>query len=488
MKKKAKKRKIWIPIVIVAVILIVVIRLAARGNGNAAAVVNTALPIWGDLQESISTSGTVTSEEEKVYFAPVTGVLGEIRVEPGDAVKSGELLIGYDEEALQKNAKTAQLQQTMSVSGYESVMAEQSKSSAELSEANTNLAVLKQQIADWEAYLEKLTEQLNQNQRDTSSSLAEESFQLGIRAAELQKQLQSLDPASEEYAAVTEQLNEVNTAQSRNSYLQQVAASSSSDYAVKMQKEIDQVTRQLNEFKEYQAEMEAQKSASENAMLNTYDRQKYTADRDLSNMTYDQAMEDYEIASQGITADFDGVVMELSAVEGATVTEGMQLLTLANSRELKVSFDASKYDLEKLELGQKASVTISGNTYEGEISKINRMAQMNASGTPMVGVEIHLTDPDDKIILGLDAKIEIYTHKAENALLVPVEAVNADKSGDFLYVEENGVVVKKPVICGIASDIYTEILEGIDENARIIISSYTSVEEGMSVVAVPTAE
>lgn len=486
--KRSKKKRIWIPVVTVIVLGIIAFRIAAAGKGTAAAAVETITPVRGDLQESISTSGMVTSEEQKVYFAPAAGVLGEVCVTLGDAVKKGDLLVGYDQDALERTLQTARLQQTMSENGYESIMAQQSESAAKLKEADTNLTVLKQQITDWEAYLEKLTEQLNQNQRDTVNALTEEGFQLSVRAGELQKKLQSLDPSSEEYSTVSDELNEVSSAQSRNSYLQQIAASSSSDYAVKLQKEIDEVSKQLSEFKEYQAEMEAQKSASESSILNQYDRQKYSADKELSDMSYEQALEAYEIASLGITADFDGIVTELTAVEGETVAEGIQLLTLADSGNLKVSFQASKYDLEKLELGQKAVVTVSGSSYEGEVSKINRMAQLNESGTPMVGVEIHLSAPDEKIILGLDAKIEIYTHSTQNALLIPVEAVNADKNGDFLYVEENGIVVKKPVVCGISSESYTEILEGIDENTRIILSSYATIEEGMSVVSVQAAE
>ena len=49
--------------------------------------------------------------------------------------------------------------------------------------------------------------------------------------------------------------------------------------------------------------------------------------------------------------------------------------------------------MEKLRIGQKADITISGKVYAGEVSKINRMATVNASNTPMVGVEIHILEP-----------------------------------------------------------------------------------------------
>ncbi len=66
-----------------------------------------------------------------------------------------------------------------------------------------------------------------------------------------------------------------------------------------------------------------------------------------------------------------------------------------------------------------------------------------------------------------------------------MEAVNADRDGDFLYVAEDGIVTRRPVICGISSDTYTEVLEGITEEDQIILGSYTGLTEGMSVTVVP---
>ena len=47
------------------------------------------------------------------------------------------------------------------------------------------------------------------------------------------------------------------------------------------------------------------------------------------------------------------------------------------------------------------------------------------------------------------------------------------------------MVVRKPVTCGISSDTYIEILDGITENDQIIVTAYTSIEEGMAVTAIP---
>lgn len=479
---KKKKKKALVIIVVCFIIILIIIRLTACGGGTSkAAPVNTAAPIRGDVEETISTSGSVVSEEVKAYYAKVSGVIGEVKAAAGDVVKKGDVLVSYDMEQMEKQLKEASLQLTSSSSSYQSTMAGNTDKQSKLAEANQNLKVLDTQIADYEAYIKDLQSKLDKNQRETSQSLSDESYSLNSRSSRLEQELKAMDPTAPEYAAKAAELQDVASAISRNNYLQQIA--SSSDYIVKMQKEIADAQEKLAEFKEYKAEMQSQKNASEGAVLDSYQKQQFNANNEIANMTYEQVQENYQIAGEGVTAEFDGIVMDCTAMEGATVTGGMQLLTLANSNNIKVSILASQYDIEKMKIGQKADVTISGNPYQGEISKINRMATTGNSGTPMVGVEIHITNPDSNIILGMEAKIIVYTNKAENVLLVPVEAINADKDGDFLFVAENGVVVRKPVVCGISSDTYIEIKEGITESDQIILSSLTGVEEGMAVTA-----
>ena len=481
-KKKSKKKKIII-IVVVIVILFLILK-GCGGSKDVGAVVTTTNAFRGELQESVSTSGIVKAEKTKVFFAPIGGKLAEVNVAAGDAVNKGDVLISYDSEKLDSDFRQAALQQTKSNANYSGAVADSADNQAKLSEANTNISILEQQIADNKAYLKDLQSKLNQSQRDTTNALADEDYKLRRDITKLENEIAALDPNDTEgREAKQKKLNQKQSELSRNSYLQQIAGST--DYVSEMEEEIKNVQERIADYEEYKARMESQKNGSEAGVMDSYDRTAYEADKEMAGITYAEAERAYYESKSGLKAEFDGVVTEVSAVEGSTVAEGVQLLTLESSGEVKVSFNASKNDIEKLEIGQKAEVTISGNVYEGTVSKINRMAGVNESNTPMVGVEIHIDNPDDRIILGLDAKLTIFTHDVENALLIPVEAVNADRDGDFLFIVENGVVVRRPVTCGISNDIYTEIIDGITEEDSIVLSYFGSLEEGMAVTVMP---
>lgn len=47
---------------------------------------------------------------------------------------------------------------------------------------------------------------------------------------------------------------------------------------------------------------------------------------------------------------------------------------------------------------------------------------------------VHIDNPDDNLIIGLDAKLKIELGKKTDVLKVPIAAVNSDSKGDFVYV------------------------------------------------------
>lgn len=482
--KRKKKRKKAPVIIGIIIILFVVVRMVSCAFTPAQlAFVTTVTASKGDLQDNVSTSGTVESEEKKVIFSEVNGRIAQVNVQAGDAVASGDVLVSYDMEEMDKMLKQALLSQSKSDAAYKGAMSNNSENQAKLKEANTNLEILERQLTDYKAQLKKLQTELEDSQRTTGNGLAGESLNLSNQASKLEKELAALAPNSQEYADKVKQLEDIRGKQSENQYLQQIAGST--DYVAQKQREIEAVQEHITACEEYKAQMEAQKNTSEASIMDSYDKEQYDADNQMAAMSYEDAEADYNRAKAGVYAEFDGIVTECTVVPGATVTEGMQILTLENSSDVGVRFSVTKTDVAKLAVGQKVDVKIFDTVYEGEVSKINRMAEMNASGTPMVGAQVHIKNPDDKIILGLDAKLVIYTQSVEDALLIPVEAINADKDGDFLYVVENGVIVRKPIVCGISSDTYAEVLEGITETDQIVLSALTDIEEGMAVTAMP---
>ncbi len=468
--KKKKSKKI---IILLVVVVLVIGGLWACGNATANNVVNVVevtKPEKGEIEEIVSVGGVVQTEELKVYFSPVNGEILDVSVEAGDVVKAGDVLITYDTEAMADTLEQARLQYLSGNTSYNNTLSDGTDAQQKLAEANRNLTVLEEQIAAQKAYVKAMHEQLESVQTERSDVYEEKSLELQKLMIELQK-----DPIknSNAIAQVQMDMQELQHNASKVNRTEDLKAYEDS---------IEAEEEKLADLQEQKAEMEAQKQSAEMGTLSDFQKENLSVTEQLNLLNYENAQEAYDLATQGIVAAFDGIVTEVSVMDDMPVGESTQLLSLANNNAVMVKFSVGKYDLERIAEGMVADIEISGNNYSGTITKINKMAQTTNSGSTQVGAEIHIDNPDDKIYLGLDAKVKIHANKATDAILIPINALNADKDGDFVYVEENGVAVRKNVVTGISTTEMIEIKEGLTIEDKVITTSILPLEDGMAVM------
>ena len=464
--EKARKKKIIRRGVLGGVALVIVLffirnSLAAQSIGL---MVSTVTAVVQDVEQNLSTSGTVKSEETKTYFAPVAVKVGTVDVAAGDSVKKGQSLLQFDADALTEAKQMAQLKLQANEGGYNSSIHKNNKYIADLGEANVNLGVLEQQIADSENYVKELEQKIN----DKKAAIAHEGTLLQISLLDWSNQ-----PDSEEYLNL-QKLIQYNSYEQQNN--KEVAA---------WQKEIDIYQEKIAAYKEYRSEMKSQKSASEGGSMDSGSRCQLEANTEMEKLNNQDTLTALAEVENGMQSDFNGVVTEVEIVEGSTPQEGQKLLTVESTEKVKVEITVSKYDLDKIAVGQEAEINIAGKDYKGKVSKINRMATTNASGAAVVGAEVEIENPDQSIFLGVEAKVEVHMATATGVVTVPVEVVNADREGDFVFVAEEGMVKKKRVTTGISSDTDIEIQEGLTAGEAVIMTTGQELEEGTPVTVLP---
>lgn len=504
--KKKKVRRRAIAGVLAALVVAFFVRNSLMAK-NTAPVVSTVAVTVEDVEQILSTGGTVTSDEKKTYFAPISVEVGEVKVSAGDTVKKGDVLLTFNEKALSEAKQEAEYKLAANEGGYESSIHKDNQYIADLSEATTNLEVLDQQIAD----NENLLKEINKKIEDKKASWSYNGTNLDVSVLEWQSIVAEdeqnlayfkerrangkLEDYTEEEMDEMQRDLERQIENDKDTLLNIQIQGQYSGYEEQNNKEIRDLQRQAKEvedliasYKEYKSEMKSQKETSENGVLDQGSREKLEADTALEKLTNQEKLDDISGVEDGLKAEFAGVVTELEAVAGQPPTESGKLVTIESTEKVYVRMNVSKYDLEKIAEGQKADVEIAGNTYEGTVSKIDGMATKNDSGAMVVGVNVNIENPDENIFLGVEAKVYVHMAKAEGAVTVPLEVINSDREGDFVFVEENGVVAKRHITVGISSDSVSEITEGLSEGENVIMANGMELEEGMAVTAMPMQE
>ncbi len=472
-KKNKKKIKPWMVFTaIVAVGFLVLIGVMLKqlsGMSVMGTPVETTEAQRGSISQTVDTSGTVVSEECKTYFADVTAKINEVSVAEGQSVKKGDLLISYDTSDLELAMKQSEIETKISTYGADAALIGINTSQQKAAEAATNYEDAKKYVAHYTECVGEASGRLQE-----ATKLAEQQKTIALEIEGYTKTLEkdpgnkktakALKNAQKEYEKVSDKLKDYDVAE--------------------IQSSLEACSADLAEYKALLKEYEMTKEGDPAASVT---KAQQAAVKESAQFAKDNVASQLALAQEGVKADFDGVVSEVAAVEGQTAAEGMQLFKVHNTNALKLALSVTKYDMQKLEIGQVADITINDNKYTGVVSNISRIAAVNASGTTVVSVDIHIDNPDEKIVLGMEGKVSIQTAEESDILMIPSSCVNYSNTGVFCYVVSDGVIEKREIEIGISDAEFMQVLSGLSEGDKVVTSVTGTIQEGMPAMAVDAA-
>ena len=90
---------------------------------------------------------------------------------------------------------------------------------------------------------------------------------------------------------------------------------------------------------------------------------------------------------------------------------------------------------------------------------------------------LDLENPPENLLAGMTGEMNIITGRHENALLVPTRAVLVDQ----VWQVKLGVVEKRTVKIGYRTLEFSEVLEGLKEGDRVVVSDQDKLRPGQFV-------
>ena len=199
-----------------------------------------------------------------------------------------------------------------------------------------------------------------------------------------------------------------------------------------LENQLKNLQSQAESLQGSKAEEQSKKAAGEASVLTDAEKQGITSSQQAAKLTLSQSADSLAEAKAGIQAEFDGIVTSTEVAAGSAVQEGAPMFSIADASKMCVDFKVSKYNLTNLEAGQKVTITSLDRKYQGSVTNIGKVAEKNEQGVAMATARVHIDDPDDHLIIGLDAKLKIELGKKTDVLKVPIAAVNSDSKGDFM--------------------------------------------------------
>jgi HlyD family secretion protein len=320
---------------------------------------------------------------------------------------------------------------------------------------------------------------------------------------------------------------------------------------------LDRATAGLNNVKANLSNAEARFVQAEQA----YNRnQKLHRDKVISDADFEQIKSSYMVAAADVEASkfniksaeasvkeardnlsrttifapADGTVSKLSVelgerVVGTTQMTGTEMLRIANLNSMEVSVDVNENDINRLSLGDTATIEIDAfidKKFKGLVTEIANSANVVGSSADQVTnftVKIRVLSESYAYLLttgnkrspfrpGLSATVDIQTERTENVLTIPIQAVTTrddtvevsiaekyskkkESSGakdtktqksetntakelyEFVYVHEAGKVKLQRVKTGIQDDKYIQIVSGLKADQEVVTAPYIAISK-----------
>jgi len=204
----------------------------------------------------------------------------------------------------------------------------------------------------------------------------------------------------------------------------------------------------------------------------TFEINKAQVEQAEANLDYAKVQLEYT----KITAPISGIVSSVSTQEGETVAASFSaptFVTIIDLERLEVWAYVDETDIGRIRENQKATFTVdtySDTDFEGIITAIYPKAVIQDNVVNYV-TTLKITDFREKILRPeMTTNVTIYLEMRKNVLTIPTSAIKRDKGERFVTVIEDDKQVQRKVKIGWNSNGTTEIVSGLNEGEKVIVS------------------
>ncbi len=192
-----------------------------------------------------------------------------------------------------------------------------------------------------------------------------------------------------------------------------------------------------------------------------------------------------------LKAPFDGIVADISGELGEYATPSPPgiptppAIDLIDDSCLFVSAPIDEVDAANIKAGQSARITldaIKGKSFAGRVKRIAPYVLELEKQARTVEVEVDFVKPPitENLLVGYSADVEIVHASHDNVLRIPTQALL--EGHRVLLYKADGVLEERSVTTGLANWNQTEIVSGLKEGDRIVLTlDQAGVKAGVKV-------
>jgi RND family efflux transporter MFP subunit len=377
-----------------------------------------------DLEVTLSYTGDILANRQTAIFAKTSGYIRAIRVERGDFVKAGQLLVEIEPTEMEHAMDQARALLQSALAG--------------LQVARSNLESARANLLSQDANLVKAQAVLGNDSRQADRMT--ELFQKGLVSAQDRDNARTTFEASQ--ALLRAQQAQVQAARV-------------------------QIETAESQVKLAETQIEQQRAGVRMAQMRVDDTRIVAP---FAGYISQKALD---------------VGAAVSSQAATTSNASVAILILQDINPVKIQMEIPEREVARVKPG--ATIRLSADAYPDRRfgGTVRQIVHALDPRTRTMGVEVEIPNPDRLLKPGMYARVQLVVEVERGALLVPLEALVGSESRPAVLVVRDGKVVTAPVVLGASEGSLVQIRKGLGPEDQLIVQGKELVREGQPVRAVP---
>jgi RND family efflux transporter MFP subunit len=188
-----------------------------------------------------------------------------------------------------------------------------------------------------------------------------------------------------------------------------------------------------------------------------------------------------QFADTKIKTAIGGVVTEKKIEEGTYVKVGDVIASVVDISRLKVKFNVSESNVYALKVGEKVVVTTDvypDVQYKGTVTFISARGDESHN----YAVEVQMPNSaKNPLKAGTFVSVNINIASGNNGLYIPRVALQGSVKEARVYIAQDGKAKLKDIVVGEQSGALLQVLSGLNESDKIIVSGQVNLTDGKTI-------
>lgn len=224
-------------------------------------------------------------------------------------------------------------------------------------------------------------------------------------------------------------------------------------------------------------QVEFEKAKSEvNRLKALVETERIERDRNLAALDEAAKKLEAQMKNTEIRSPMDGLLTNIKTIDGELVADRAELFTVS-SRKNYVRGEVDEEDVGEVKIGMDAIVQVyayRARTFHAKVAAIQPAADVE---TQRYTIVLDLEDPPENLMAGMTGEMNIVTGTHNDALLMPTRALLTDQA----LIVKHGIVQSRTVKIGYRTLDFSEVLDGLAEGDRVVLSDQDKLRPGRPV-------